>query len=46
MSADPIWQPRKFLEEITAQAAQNPLLSLSSTGYSFEDYKGILTEAY
>ncbi len=44
MPADPIWQPKKFLEELIAQAAQNPLLSLSSTNYSFEDYKGILTE--
>ena len=41
--ADPIWQPKKFLEELVAQAAQNPLLSLSSTNYSFDDYKEILS---
>ena len=44
MPADPIWQPKKFLEELIAQAAENPLLSLSSTNYSFENYKGLLSK--
>ena len=49
MPADPIYQPKKWQEELAAMVAMNPLLAITSTKYSFNDYKELyykLNSAY